>query len=107
MRTLGIALAAGFLIQSGFIQTAVGQSILGSTATITGLVTDPLGAPIEGATVQAGSFKATTGKDGKYSLAGLPAGSYDVQVTASSLKAFQQKGLAVKTGEPLKLDAKL
>jgi hypothetical protein len=102
MRTLGIALTATFLIQ-----TAVAQSILGSTGTITGMVTDPLNAAVEGATVQAGSIKATTGKDGTYKLAGLPPATYDVQVTAPSLKAFQQKGLAVKAGEPLKLDAKL
>jgi hypothetical protein len=102
MRKLGIALATIILIQTG-----TGQSIAGSNGSIIGTVTDPLDAPVEGATVQAGAFKATTGKDGKYKLAGLPAGSYDIQVSAASLKAFQQKGVPLNVGQPLRIDAKL
>ena len=113
MRTLGITIAAAFLLHTSLIRTAVAQSILGSTATITGTVTDPLNATVDGATIQAkgaqaaSTFKATSDKDGKYKLAGLPPGSYDIQVSATSLKAFDQKGLTVKAGEALKLDARL
>lgn len=105
MRILGIALGCICLIQ-----VAISQSISGS---ITGTVTDPLGATIASANVQAvspqspGTHRAVSDKDGKYRMAGLPPGTYDLQITAGSMKAFVQKGLNVKVGDALKLDARM
>ncbi len=110
MRT--ILLAVGSLLAA---QAAAAQSIQGSTGTISGTVTDPLNDKVEGATIQArgqakdasGSYRAVSGKDGIYRLAGLAAGTYDVQITAPAMQAFNQKGLAVKVGQTLTLDARL
>ncbi|MEW6181756.1 MAG: S8 family serine peptidase [Bacillota bacterium] len=52
------------------------------TGTISGTVTDTAGAPIGGATVTAGAKTATTGSDGAYTLADMPAGTYIVTASA-------------------------
>lgn len=112
MRTLGIALSSVFLIGAAAFSlgTAAGQSISGSIA---GVVTDPSSAIVEGAAVIAvsaqnpGTRRTTSAKDGKYTLGGLPPGTYDVQVSAPAMKSFEQKGLAVQVGKALKLDVML
>lgn len=101
MRTLGIAVASLCLMGAAAAQ-----------ATISGTVTDPLGASVDGAAVQAkdaqapGMFRATTDKNGKYTLA-VPAGSYDVQVTALAMQTFEQKSVSVKAGQKVTLNAPL
>lgn len=108
MRILGIAVSTLLLIPSGW-----SQSILGSNGTITGRVTDPINSIVEGATIQATSttsgmtYKATSDKDGKYILTGLPAGTFDIQVAGPSLARYQQKGVTVKVGSPVKLDIRM
>lgn len=53
-----------------------------STGSITGTVTDAsTGQPVAGATVSVPGQSLTTGSDGSYTLAGLPAGSYQVTVS--------------------------
>jgi hypothetical protein len=53
------------------------------TGSITGTVTDAsTGQVVAGATVSASEVSVTTGSDGTYTLADLPAGSYQVAVTA-------------------------
>ena len=52
------------------------------TATVCGVVTDPSGAVIEGASVKFGSATATTGADGRYELANLRVGNTSVTTTA-------------------------
>jgi hypothetical protein len=59
---------------SGFASTQTGS--------ITGTVTDAAtGQPVAGATVSVPRLSLTTGSDGSYTLAGLPAGSYQVSVS--------------------------
>ena len=82
------------------------------TATVTGVVTDPTGAVIAGATVTvSGSSKfkqtATTNAQGIYVISGLPPGSYDLSVTAPAFKIFQTTDLAVAAGEATPMDAML
>src|ERR1019366_1439213 len=93
MRKLGIAT---FLIGAGL---AVGQTISGS---ITGVITDTSGVAVEAATVQAttnpptGTHRAVSDKTGKYNLAGLPPGTYDLQVVAGAMQTFTKKAVEVK-----------
>jgi hypothetical protein len=102
MRTLGIIL---------FLAGAVsGQSISGS---ITGTITDTSSVVVEGAMVQAvtnpptGTHRAVSDNNGKYTLGGLPPGSYDLQVTASAMQTFSQKGVPVQMGPPVRLDIRM
>jgi hypothetical protein len=102
MRALGIALTSIFLVGA-----AAGQVISGS---ITGAITDPYGAVVEGAMVQArttpatGTYRAVSDKNGKYTLAGMVPGSYELGVTATSMQAFERKSIAVQAGPPFHLD---
>jgi len=68
------------------VALAVGTSVWGQevTASITGTVTDPSGAPVAGAAVTAKSvergtvFTGTSGEDGFYRITQLPVGNYCV-----------------------------
>jgi hypothetical protein len=106
MRMLGIALVyAGALAGA-----AAGQSVSGS---ITGTITDTSSVVVEGASVQAtttpstGTHRTTSDKDGKYTLGGLPPGSYDLQVTAPAMQTFSQKAVAVQAGPAMRLDIRM
>ena len=72
--------------------TAIGQSDKG---TIQGTVSDPVGAILANAPVQAKNaatgmvFKATSTAKGSYAIADLPAGKYDVSVNIGGLKPFR------------------
>ncbi len=105
MRTLGIALTSVFLLQ-----VIPGQSISGS---ISGVVKDLSGVVVNGAMIQAhsaqlpGTYRAVSGKDGKYRLTDMPAGAFDLQVAAAAMKTFERKGVAVAAGHNVTLDVTL
>ena len=81
--------------QSLFAQLPVG--------TILGVVRDSSGAVIPGASVtatnsQTGLVRATEASgNGRYTLAALPVGVYDVKAEAASFAAQLKQGLLVKT----------
>jgi hypothetical protein len=89
--------------------SAYGQSDRGS---ITGTVMDPFGHPFAGATVQAKNTqtasmaKAVSSTAGKYSLADLPAGTYDVSVNVGGVRPFERKGVAVEAAKSTELAIK-
>jgi hypothetical protein len=61
------------------------------TGSITGTVTDAAtGDPVAGASVSLPGLQVTTGSDGSYTLAGLPAGSYQVDVSAYGYQSRTQ-----------------
>jgi hypothetical protein len=68
---------------------------------------------VEAATVQAttnpptGTHRAVSDKTGKYNLAGMPPGTYDLQVVAGSMQTFSKKGIEVKAGPALRLDIRM
>lgn len=75
---------------------------------IDGLVIDPNGQAIKGATVavsNAAQFVRTTisGADGKFSVAGLPAGIYSVQISAIGFATQMQHDVSVAGGATAKL----
>ena len=71
------------------------------TGSITGTLFDSIGDPVDNNAVQAKNtesgaiFKATTSATGKYTLADLPPGAYDVSGSAPGLTAFEKKGVVV------------
>jgi Carboxypeptidase regulatory-like domain len=90
--------------------SAFGQT---GTGTISGTVKDPVGGIVAGASVQATNnstdtvHKSTSSKEGEYTLADLPAGSYDVSVTLPGVAPFALKNVAVSAGNTARVDINL
>ncbi len=84
-----------------------------ATGQLQGLVTDPNGGALPGATVTAtneatGFFRRTvTSKDGLYRLDFLPSGTYDIRVDMNGFKSEIKKGVAVSLGSAVSIDFKL
>jgi hypothetical protein len=87
-----------------------GQLVSGS---ITGEVTDPAGAAIVGAEVQATNgdtgvqLSAKTNSAGYFSISNLIAGTYTVVLSAPGFKVLSQSGIVVDIGSVVRLDSKL
>src|SRR5579862_6057357 len=98
------------MIGSLFAALLFGQGERGS---ITGMVQDPWGAAMAVATVEAknvatgGVFKAGTKADGKYVLADLPPGTYDISVAVPAVRPFEKKGVTIAAAQALELNIKL
>src|SRR5690348_3467485 len=98
----------GFLVV--FCAVAAVASI---TGTISGIVTDPAGAVISGATVKATNVQTgvqrtlTTDAKGFYSFVGLPIGTYNIAVKQTGFKDFQVTDITVDANSSLTVDAKL
>ena len=105
MRLTAVIACISVLSAAAFAQSGNG--------TLAGVVAAPGGEPAPNAAVQAknaqsgATFKATSAKDGRYSLADLPAGSYDVSVTLPAVTPFNQKAVAVAASKTTTLNAKL
>jgi Carboxypeptidase regulatory-like domain len=87
-----------------------GQSDRGAIA---GTVSDPAGAMVAKATVQAKSvetgnvYKAVSLGTGKYTLADLPAGQYEISVAVPGLRAYEQKNVRVQAAKESPVDIHL
>ena len=98
----------GFLIV--LCGLALAQSDRGS---ITGVVSDPGGAVVPSAGIEArntatgGVYEAVTTATGNYTLSELPAGPYELSVTVSGFKKFVRKGLELQVRQTLRIDAEL
>src|SRR5262245_10398025 len=84
-----------------------------SSATITGQVTDPQGAVIQGAKVTATNVATaqarsvnTTGT-GNYTIPNLSPGTYDVKVESAKFAVADAKGIKLNVGDQQDLDFKL
>ncbi len=83
------------------------------TASISGTVQDSSGAVVPGASVvavntQTGILSSTeTNTDGFYSFPALPAGHYDVRITAAGFQEYAQTGLVLDVNTAIRVDATL
>jgi hypothetical protein len=83
------------------------------SGTISGIVTDPSGAAVPGATVTAintgtnATVSTTTTDLGVYNFAQLPVGTYEIHVKASSFKEFVAKDVEVHVSTVTELNAEL
>ncbi len=99
------------LLLSVFVMAAVVQAQ--ETGSITGTVRDNTGAVVPGASVnitseaQGGIQKVTTNSDGDFLVAGLPAGTYDIAITASGFKKYAAAGVVLRVGQKARVDATL
>ena len=100
--TVGVCLLLGSAV---FAQTDRG--------TITGTVLDPAGAVVPNASVvvknleTAASYNASSTNTGNYTLASLPAGTYELTVSAAGFKKFVRPGITVQVAETVRADANL
>ncbi|HEX8650397.1 MAG TPA: carboxypeptidase regulatory-like domain-containing protein [Pyrinomonadaceae bacterium] len=80
---------------------------------INGSVTDPQGAVVVGAAVTVvdpltnQSFKATTDQQGRYKIEGLPAGTYNLTVSARGFSDARREGIKVVEGGAQTVDLRL
>ncbi|HXP86613.1 MAG TPA: TonB-dependent receptor [Bryobacteraceae bacterium] len=78
--------------------------------TITGTVADPAGAVVANAPIQARNvdngalYEGATSTTGNYTLAQLPAGTYEVSVSVPGFKKYTRQGLTVQVAEVLRID---
>ena len=85
----------------------------GAGGRIEGRITDPKGAVIVGATVSvtdpitSQSFAAVTDQQGHYTVAGLPAGSYSLTVSAKGFSDARRDDVKVQDGAVATVDLKL
>jgi hypothetical protein len=104
-----IVLMAGLLC--GLSASGLAQS-LGNAGTVIGVVSDPNGAVIEGATVviqnRVTGYRRSTTTDtaGSFRFSGVPQNNYQLTVSANGFGAVSQS-LSVRTSVPISLDVPL
>jgi hypothetical protein len=97
-------LAVACLSISIALPVAHGQT-LGSTASLSGVVSDPSGARVPNASVtlsnpEKGFMRTfTTDAEGNFSFALLPAATYTLTVEAAGFKTFKQQGITLEVGQ--------
>ena len=81
--------------------------------TITGTISDPAGAVVAGAAIEARNvatgavYPAASSSTGNYTIAQLPAGNYELAVTVPGFKKFVRQNLVVEVAETVRVDALL
>src|SRR6516165_8305716 len=102
MRLLGVAVGLFILVFSAFAQTDRG--------TITGAVSDPAGAVVANAVVEAKNadtgtvFQVGTSATGNYTLAQMPVGTYELSVTVPGFKKSVRPGIIVSVAVTVRVD---
>jgi TonB family protein len=83
------------------------------SGTFGGTVHDPSGAPVANATIIMSDHKTnktemtTSGADGTYKFASLPAGDYDMKVVRAGFQEFQRLGISLQSGRDSSQDVTL
>src|SRR5579863_4795812 len=89
-----------------FTYAAFGQT----GGTITGVITDPSGAVIANAPIEAKNtatgvvLPAATSATGNYELGDLPAGTYEIDVTVPGFKKYVRTGITVQELQTTRVD---
>ena len=100
-------LIVGMLVFSPWV---LAQGDLGS---ISGIVSDSdhaivAGAPIQLKSVQTGAtYQAASSSTGSYTLAQLPAGTYDLFIVMPGFTTYRKPGVVIQGGQKLRLDMQL
>jgi len=97
-----------------FLLLLSGTAALASiTGTISGLVTDPGGAVVAGASVKATNVQTgveqtiTTDAKGFYSFPALPIGKYTISVQQQGFKDFEERNITLDANSVIRADARL
>src|ERR1700674_2883700 len=98
------------IFPSLFALTALAQ---GDRGTITGTISDPAGAvvpaaPVEARNVETGAvYEAASSATGNYTLAQLPTGNYELSVVVSGFKKYVRQGLFLPVAQTLRIDIRM
>jgi Carboxypeptidase regulatory-like domain len=96
-----------------FLGVAVTAFCQSDRGTITGTISDPAGAVVASAPVQVKNietgavYQAATSTTGNYTLAQIPAGSYELSVTVEGFKKFVRQNVVVPVAQTLRIDIAL
>src|SRR5215471_6735984 len=96
-----------------FLACASAMLAQSDRGTITGTISDPAGAviasaPIEAHNTETGAvYPAATSTTGNYTIAQLPAGTYELTVTVPGFKKLVRPGLIVQAAQTIRVDATL
>ncbi|MBM3804886.1 MAG: carboxypeptidase regulatory-like domain-containing protein, partial [Acidimicrobiia bacterium] len=103
-------LTFAFLLLIAWRLTASAQT---NTAELHGVLTDPSGNRVPGATVSVQTLDTglartfTTGDDGSYAFLGLRPGQYSVRISAAGFRPVVAKGITLTVGQKAELSSKL
>jgi hypothetical protein len=81
--------------------------------TITGTVSDPAGAVVAAAAVEArntetgANYPVAASGTGNYTIAELPSGTYQISVTSPGFKKYVRTGLVIQAAQTIRVDATL
>src|SRR5215469_10751882 len=84
-----------------------------SGGTITGTISDPAGAVVASAAVEARNietgvlYPVASSTTGNYTMVDLPPGTYEVTVTVPGFKKYVRQGLIVQAAQTIRVDAVL
>ncbi|HEY2866147.1 MAG TPA: carboxypeptidase regulatory-like domain-containing protein [Pyrinomonadaceae bacterium] len=102
-----------FILLAGILSAFItATSFAQSTGNITGVVTDPNGGVLPGATVTTVSAEGktksgTTNSGGEFTVSGLPPGLYVLQVSAANFAPFAQPDVQVTAGKKAEIKVSL
>jgi carboxypeptidase family protein len=101
-----------FLLLLFLAWTCVG-AVAQANSSVTGMITDPTGAVVPGATVElmdpatGVTRSALSDASGLYAIAGLNAGKYDMKVTANGFETYTNRGIVVNISATFRVDVNL
>jgi len=81
--------------------------------TITGTIADPAGAVVANATIEArnvgtgAAYPVASSATGNYTIAQLPSGNYEINVTVPGFKKYTRQGLTVQAAQTVRIDISL
>ncbi len=90
-----------------------GAALAQTGGTITGTVSDPAGAVVAAAAIEArntdtnAKFPVASSSTGNYTLTDLPAGTYELDISAPGFKKFVRSSLVVQNAQTIRVDAAL
>ena len=103
MRSFSITVVALALVPAAFAQADRGA--------ITGTISDPAGAVVGNAAIEAKNvetgtlYPAASSSTGNFTIPALPAGTYELSVTVPGFKKFVRPGLIIQAAQTIRVDA--